>query len=711
MTTIDPITFAIIRHRLFRVVEEAVITLKHVSGSAITNEGHDLMVSLYTADGSLLMGGVGYLHHLTSAAEACKAIIRRFADNINEGDIFLLNDPYTAALHTSDVYLIAPAHYQGKLVAWSACFVHVSDIGAMNPGGFAPDAPDVFTEGFSSPGLKLLDRGVIRQDIWDTIINMVRFPGMVALDLKSMIACNNVARDRMLDLIAKYGEATFEDVARALIAQSEIRFRERLRELPDGRWQSRQYFDVRDQVYTVALTMTKTGDELVFDLSGSSPQSSYGVNCTKWASLGAIFAPLLPLVCHDLTWNDGVLRPVRVIVPEASIVNCRRPAPVSVATVAAVQSVNNAAGSAIAKLLAASDKYVTETTASWHANHFVFFLFSTDRHGEDAVGVLTESFGGAGGARSFADGIDVGGEIPNPISRMANVEATEASLPVRYLFRRRRRDSAGAGQYRGGAGGEFAVTAHGAPPGGIHCVASGKGVRSPQTDGLCGGYPGMANAYFQIKTAPDEQKVNAFPQKLEAIGGERHIVSWGPFTLADNDILYICWNGGGGFGDPLNRDPQKVAADVARGLVSSEAAADLYGVVFNGGELDPYGTLAVRASRRSPVHERRDAVPRGERYSETLRIVAGIICCNRCGEAIATEPWKPKANLRQRPLAELPGATSSTDAQFILREFSCPNCRTLLDTEIARRGDAFLEDTVSGCNAKDNSHTKHRREL
>ena len=108
----DPITFSIIRHRLFRVVEEAVITLKHVSGSAITNEGHDLMVSLYRADGSLLMGGVGFLHHLTSASEACKAIIRRFEGDIEEGDIFLLNDPYTAALHTSDVYLVAPIHHE-----------------------------------------------------------------------------------------------------------------------------------------------------------------------------------------------------------------------------------------------------------------------------------------------------------------------------------------------------------------------------------------------------------------------------------------------------------------------------------------------------------------------------------------------------------------------------------------------------------------------
>jgi len=417
----DPITFSIIRHRLFRIIDEAVITLKNVSGSAITNEGHDLMVSLYQADGSLLMGGVGFLHHLTSAAEACQSIIRRFKDDINEGDVYLLNDPYTAALHTSDVYLVAPIHHQGKLVAWSACFVHVYDIGAANPGGFSPDSPDIYTEGFSSPGIRLVEKGELRNDVLDTLLNMVRSPEMVALDIRSMIACNNVAKDRMHRLFEKYGHKTVDEACSTLIDQSETLLRDRLRELPNGRWQSRQYLKVKDDIFRVVLTMTKQDDELLFDFTGSSDQAKYAINCTKWASLGGLFAPLFPLLCYDITWNEGVIRPVTMIAPEGSIVNCIRPAPVSVATVGAIQSVNNAACATIGKMLEASETYAKEATAVWHANHFAVFKFGRNQYGGEAIGIFTETFAGSGGARTFADGVDVGGEIPNPISRMANV--------------------------------------------------------------------------------------------------------------------------------------------------------------------------------------------------------------------------------------------------------------------------------------------------
>jgi N-methylhydantoinase B len=605
----DPITFSIIRHRLYRVVEEAVITLKHVSGSAITNEGHDLMVSLYQADGSLLMGGVGFLHHLTSAAEACKSIIRRFEGQIHEGDIFLLNDPYTAALHTSDVYLVSPIHHEGVLIAWSACFVHVSDIGAMNPGGFAPDAQDIFTEGFSSPGIKLVDAGQLRKDVWDTLLNMVRNPEMVALDLRSMIACNNVARERMIALFEKYGATTVDEACKALIEQSEKQLRERLRELPDGCWQSRQYLEVKSEIYRVVLSMSKKGDTLTFDFTGSSPQSKYSVNCSKWASLGGLFAPLFPLLCYDIVWNEGVIRPIKMIAPEGTIVNCQRPAPVSVATVGAIQSVNNAACSTIGKMLAASDKYADEATAVWHANHFAIFMFGNNQRGRLAIGILTETFAGAGGARTFGDGVDIGGEIPNPISRMANVETIEATFPIRYLFRRRLVDSGGPGKFRGGAGGEMAIVAHDAPDGGIHYVLSGKGPKFPQSEGLAGGFPGAANDYIWIHGPEESRAADRFPDKIDDIAGDKEPISWGVFPLMGNDALYLRWNGGGGIGDPLERDPDKVFSDVTYGVISARAAKDVFGVVIDSNAVD----IPATSSRRDTLRQARAGAQGAER--------------------------------------------------------------------------------------------------
>jgi N-methylhydantoinase B len=597
--SMDPMTFSIIRHRLFRIVDEAVITLKHVSGSAITNEGHDLMVSLYRADGTLLMGGVGFLHHLTSAAEACKAIIRRFEGDIHEGDVFLLNDPYTAALHTSDIYLIAPIHHAGRLVAWSACFVHVTDIGAVNPGGFAPQAPDIFSEGFSSPGIRLVHRGEMCRDVLDTILNMVRSPEMVSLDLRSMIACNNVARNRMQALMEKYGAETVDTACATLIEQSEALLRARLQELPDGQWQSRQYLDVNGTTARVILSMTKRDDRLIFDFTGSDPQSVFSINCTKWASLGGLFAPLFPLLCYDITWNEGVLRPIEMIAPEGSIVNCTRPAPVSVATVGAIQSVNNAACTTIGKMLSASEKYREEATAVWHANHFAIFKFGRNQRGGYSIGILTETFAGAGGARSFADGVEIGGEIPNPISRMANVETVEGAFPIRYLFRRRAMDSGGPGMFRGGTGGEMALVAHNAPDGGIDYVISGKGTRHPMSEGLAGGYPGAPNSYVWVHGTDEGSDAPVVATEgLDAIPGTQERVSWGVYPLRGRDALYVRWNGGGGYGDPIARDPESVLSDVRAGLVSPESAHEIYGVALVDDTVDGARTAALRQDIR-----------------------------------------------------------------------------------------------------------------
>lgn len=692
MSDVDPITFEIIRHRLFRTIEEAVITLKQVSGSATTNEGHDLMVSLYTREGDLLMGGVGFLHHLSSAAEACKAIIRRFEGEIEPGDIYLLNDPYTAALHTSDVYLIAPIHHGGELVAWSACFVHVNDIGAINPGGFSPQARDIFSEGFSSPGLRIVSKGRVCRDVLDTLLNMVRSPDMVALDIRSMIACNNVARERLNVLIGRYGLSAFASVSTTLIAQSQRLLEERLLVLPDGVWQARQYMDVEGDPAVIQLTLYKKGARLVFDFAGSSPQSKYGVNCTRWAAWGGLLAPVFPLLCHDITWNEGLIRPIEMKAEPGLIVNCLRPAPVSIATTAAVQAVNNASLLCLSKMLAASDRFRQESTAVWHGSHLCLYQFGRNQHGYEVIGSTTETFGGSGGGRYLRDGIDIGGEIPNPISRMANVESNEAAMPIRYLFRRRLRDSGGAGRFRGGTGGEYAWVLHDAPEGRFGFVVSGKGVDYPMAHGVSGGYPGAPGRYVIVREW--DRPAQHAPMHLSEIAGRQEPVSWGVYEVGPNDAFYVRWNGGGGYGDPLEREPSSVCKDVAEGTVSREAARDLYGVVLADGELDAEKTEELRRSLRAP-HTPRSAGTGTGQFSISLMRAGGPddgrVACRGCGHDLgpASAGWKAQARTIERRLCDL-ATVYTTGPEALLREFRCPACGLLLDSEVARRDDAAL---------------------
>ena len=235
-TAVDPVTFEIIRHKLYQVIDESIIALENVSGSPITNEGHDMMSSLYRADGGLMVGGVGFLHHLTSAAQAVKHVIEHFTEDpgIGEDDVYFFNDSYTAALHPPDVYMISPIHYDGVLTGFVANFVHVTDIGAIDPGGFSPSARESYQEGFQTKGLKIVEGGKFRKDVIETFLNMVRDPGMTQLDLKSQLAANHVAKDRMRRLYDDYGVETVDRVSDELIRQSEALVRRRLAELPDG---------------------------------------------------------------------------------------------------------------------------------------------------------------------------------------------------------------------------------------------------------------------------------------------------------------------------------------------------------------------------------------------------------------------------------------------------------------------------------------------
>lgn len=706
---VDPVTFEIIRHRLNQVIEEAIVALENVSGSPITNEGHDMMVSLYRRDGGLMVGGVGFLHHLTSAAQAVKHIVGTCAGDpgIAEDDVFMLNDSYTAALHPPDVYLISPIHHAGRLTGFVANFVHVTDIGAIDPGGFSPNARESFQEGFVTQGLKIVERGRPRRDVIDTFLRNVRDPGMTGLDLKSQLAANHVAKQRMLKLYADYGIGAVDHVCEELIRQSERLVRERLSELPDGVWRARQYVDMPEGLYRVELAAIKQGDTLTYDFTGTDPQIDKGINCSYWASWGGIFAPIFPLLAWDITWNEGVTKPIRIVAPEGTLVNCIRPAPISVATTGVIQTVNNLSVTVLSKMFGACERYRDRATAVWHGSHLALMLSGLDEHKEYFVTLLTDTFAGAGGARAFADGVDNGGEIPNVVSRWANAETEELHRSMMYLYRGPVPDSGGPGKYRGGVNHEFAFVPHDSGRGQIKLGLTSKGLKVPMSVGMFGGLPGSTVA----QTVFREANVSEMPSSLAETRGERvEPVHWGDYTIGEGDIVYVRFQGGGGYGDPIDREPERTLRDVQIGTVSATAAREIYGVVFDANnasvavaatQMRRAAIRAERLGRAVPARllERQTIARSGQPIGEYLQYAGdskhGQVQCTWCGHELARagERWKDKVAQRSLPMSAA-GPNCDAAEGLVLRQFYCPQCATLLDAEVALESDPPLYDDI-----------------
>ena len=582
ISSVDPITFEILSHRLYQIAKEMGTALERVGGTVNTTQMHDYMASLYLANGDVLSAGDSMGWHVACAGFAVKRIIERFENNggINPDDIFLLNDPYLAAIHQSDVYMISPIHFTGRLVGWSATFVHVMDIGAMSPGGNSPGATEICHEGIRIPGIKLVDRGELRKDFFDAFINMTRQPVMVGLDLKCEIAANNVAKSRIQALYEQFGAELVTAVSQEMLHYSEAILRKRIAEIPDGTWSDTGSIHAGD-TWKVHVTLNKKGDRLLFDFTGSSPQAKKGINLPYHATFGACYEAILCTLAYDLPKNHGALKPIEVIAPEGTVVNPTPPAPVSLNTTSGGATVKFVANSAIMQMLATSEKWRGEVMAL-NAGHRLARHAGVNQHGKYYVSTLSEGALDGTGARSYKDGDDTGRGLS-----CHNIEWLEANFPLLYLFRRNTKGGAGAGRYRGGTGGESALTVHDAPEGKIKGVALGVAGLRNSGQGMFGGYPG-APSLLMLKEGTRVAEIIAAdksPDQLDDVGGSGRLLPYCEFDIGKNDVLYMRMSSGGGYGDPLEREPERVLNDVENGIVSRAEAGEIYGVVVQGDDL------------------------------------------------------------------------------------------------------------------------------
>ena len=598
---VDPVTFEILSHRLHEITREMGATLERVGGTVNTTQLHDYMASLYMANGDVLSVGESMIRHAACAGFAVKRIIERFEGNggIYPGDVFLLNDPYLAAIHQSDIYTIAPIHYQDRLMGWSATFVHVMDIGAMSPGGNSPGATEICHEGLRIPGLKLVERGRLRQDVFDTLINMTRQPVLVGLDLKCELAANNVARARMEEMFAQYGPELITAVSSEMIRYSGAVLRRRLREIPDGTWQDSGTI-AANETRRVCVELRKRGDQLVFDFTGSDPQARQGINLPYHATFGGCFEAVLTALGYDLPKNYGAFGPIEVIAPEGTVVNVQYPGPVSMNTTSGLKTVSYVAASTLAQMLAGSENWKDEVTALTLGFRVVRHA-GVNQYGRFYVSTLLELSGS--GASPHGDGIDSGGYMT-----CHNVEWLELNFPLMYLFRRHVQDGGGAGKFAGGVGVEATVKLHDAPEEKIKGVAFGvAGLRNSGV-GMFGGYPGAPSLLTLLEGTRVNELLAAHQciDDLPVLEGEPRLLPYCEFDIGKDDVLYLRLGSGGGYGDPLDRDPEAVAESLLNGRISRAAAEDIYGVVMEEGtsNLDEAATRQLRASLRDGRFEK-----------------------------------------------------------------------------------------------------------
>lgn len=644
-TVNDPVSYAVISNKLTQINDEAGATTRKVSGSIIVTEAYDFNTALTDARGDVFGLGPYMSIHGTVVQRLIQWTLENRSSNpgIREGDAFLVNDPWVGSAHQNDTALLRPIFVDGQLFAWTATTLHFLDLGGRYPSSFVPDAGDVFTESLPIPPIKYLEGGVVRKDVEDMFLRRSRLPLSAALDLRALVASTSVAERRIKELAATYGSATVAAVIQEILDSTEKRLRARLAELPDGTWRHLHLWECAGDgdrgLYRLPVTMTKVGEKLSFDLCGADPQNGF-FNCTRTLSEASIVAAVLPLLCFDLPWATGaVLRVLDFAFTPGSIIAAQFPGAVGGGGSQSAWTNINSATVLISKMLTAAPAELKAqlfgvSNGGWVAQ----CLGGLDRSGNPTLALSLDQAAGGIGARSWADGDDAAGMTLSPGCQIANVEAQEWYQPLLWLYRKEIADSGGPGRYRGGTGAASAVVPHGTPaPMFAMCFSSG--LATPNGAGLSGGWPAKSAYYQLLRDSDVHERLNAgrVPTDLEDLSGD---LEWPApkrimLPVGLDDVYAIGWSGGGGYGDPLERDPAAVAADIDAGLVTVDHARDVYGVALmqqphpatpSSVDEDATARLRTRSGRptgpraaagRRPCAPRRTPLARRERHRLT----------------------------------------------------------------------------------------------
>jgi N-methylhydantoinase B len=698
----DPFVLEIVRHRLDTINDDAAAILMQVSGSQIAVEANDLNTVIMAADGRVVACGRYVLVQVASMHLFVRHLLEEYGDNpgIAPGDQFLTNDPYVGTLHQPDVVVVAPVFAGDRLIAWCGSAIHEADVGGPTPGGMSYDAASIFDEAIPMAPVRIVEAGKLRRDIEREYLVRSRTPELNRLDLAGQLAANRATSDELLRLCERYGTATIAASLDRLLASAEDEFRDRLRRLPDGRWRHTAYVEYRprglpagdlEPIFAIRLLCEKTGDRLVFDFRESDPQAPGAINTTEPALINFAMAATLLYFCGGLSWVPGGVWPsLEIRSTPGTIVHATWPAGVAMSTAATCQAIRICINAVAARMFDASDELCGEVMASCQAAGGGGGIVSgVDEAGRPFATMTLDELTGGGGGRAWADGADSSGYTTSPGAACANVEVNESYLPLLYLRRAELADSGGPGVHRGGVGALHLLRTHHAGSR-VQVLSFGQGLQHPAAIGVAGGEPGASSGFALLdEGAAIDRDASGLRDVPMPVGG---------MSFGDGDVWLAVTQGGGGHGDPLQRDPRAVAADASAGLVSIDGAARDYGVVLraagHGFEVDEAASDAHRRERRRDRLGREPSRPlrptaRGARVSSGVRGDDGRLWCAACGGdlGIAGGDLYDVLHCEERAVEHravhrlrYPGSE-----RFVLRHFHCPHCATQLDVQIGRR--------------------------
>jgi len=569
----DLVQLELIRESLIAVVNEMRANIIHSSYAPIIYEGHDFSCALMSADGRQVAQGLAdHPIHIFAVPYSTQEVIAKFKDDINEGDLFLHNDPYTGGTHLNDVLMLQPIFFGDKLGMFAAMRCHWNDVGGMTPGSLSGRVNEIIQEGIRIEPTKICDRGVVNEPFMNLLFNNMRARSERLGDYNAMVGTGRKAQEHLQRLFKRFGEGLLGGVEE-LIARSERQLRAKIGERADGDYFAEGYIEsdgTNPDPLVVKLKLTVKGDEIIADFAGTSFQTNGPTNCGPAMALNAVGTIVKSFLDPKTPINQGSFNPITVISEPSTFINARNDAPCG-----GMAECKFLIDSVVASAMGKVAPEMTVGDLKGGANHII--ISGSDPRGSNYIHY--EWPAGGTGASDGTDGSNaVRSYNEGDFNSIQSVEMVEAQFPLRIERCEIRESACGDGEFRGGFGLRRDVKILGAT--GALSVLSEKNVIPPY--GVEGGSNGAANSFTVIRDGEVTQP-SPVPGKVSG------------FPLKTGDVVREETAGGGGYGDPLKRTPELVIADVSEGYLTVGEAAHRYGVIMKGDSVDAAATEAKRA--------------------------------------------------------------------------------------------------------------------